>query len=137
MSSSTAAAAATAAASKEGHGVLVPASKIHTSFKTELLNTLASPEFTSGQVKDSKPGREPKLVGILATKKEDARAYAEVGTRVEEFGMRLAHGVDKWTRARVFLLFFADLGLSVNGAPTVHPPIMRTARHPVRAPTRW
>jgi methylenetetrahydrofolate dehydrogenase (NAD+) len=101
MSSSSSTAAA--AASKEGHGVLVPASKIHTSFKTELLNTLASPEFTSGQVKDGKPGREPKLVGILATKKEDARAYAEVRTESNRREMRISQGVDaKWTRGARF-----------------------------------
>ncbi len=64
---------------KEGLGLLVPASKIHTSFKTELLNTLASPEFTTGQKFEGREGREPKLVGILATKKEDAKFYSEVG----------------------------------------------------------
>ncbi|KAK4688373.1 methylenetetrahydrofolate dehydrogenase (NAD+), partial [Tremellales sp. Uapishka_1] len=49
-------------------GLLVTAGKIHTPFKTELLNTIAENRFTK---------RAPHLVGILATKKEDARSYAE------------------------------------------------------------
>lgn len=50
-------------------GLLVTAGKVHTPFKTELLNTIAGERFSS---------RAPHLVGILATKKEDARTYAEV-----------------------------------------------------------
>lgn len=69
-----------ATSNKDGLGLLVPASKIHTSYKTELLNTLASPEFTTGQQVDGRPGREPKLVGILATNKDDAKFYSEVGS---------------------------------------------------------
>ncbi|WVQ75383.1 hypothetical protein IAR50_005003 [Cryptococcus sp. DSM 104548] len=49
-------------------GILMTASKVATPFKSELLNTLSSPRFAS---------RPPHLVGILATKKEDARTYAE------------------------------------------------------------
>ncbi len=64
----------TTPANKDNQGVLVPSSKIHTATKTELLQTLAAPEFDA-----ARGGREPKLVGVLATKKEDARAYAEVG----------------------------------------------------------
>jgi hypothetical protein len=56
-----------------GQGILVPASKVHTATKTELLQTLSLPEFNDGE------GRVPKLVGILATGKEDAENYAEVG----------------------------------------------------------
>jgi hypothetical protein len=50
-------------------GILVTAGKVHTPFKTELLNTIGGERFTA---------RPPHLVGILATKKEDARTYAEV-----------------------------------------------------------
>ena len=50
-------------------GLLVTAGKVHTPFKTELLNALSSSRFNA---------RPPTLVGILATKKEDARTYAEV-----------------------------------------------------------
>lgn len=57
-----------------GQGILVPASKVHTSVKTELLNTLSQAEFSENT------GRIPKLVGILATDKEDAANYAEVST---------------------------------------------------------
>lgn len=49
-------------------GILITASKVATPFKSELLSALASPRFSS---------RPPHLVGILATKKEDARTYAE------------------------------------------------------------
>ena len=56
-------------ASAAPQGLLVTAGKIHLPFKSELLETLSLPRFT----------REPHLVGILATKKEDARTYAEVG----------------------------------------------------------
>jgi len=47
----------------------VTAGKVHTPFKTELLNTIGGERFAA---------RPPHLVGILATKKEDARTYAEV-----------------------------------------------------------
>lgn len=50
-------------------GILVTAGKVHTPFKTELLNTIGGERFAA---------RPPHLVGILATKKEDARTYAEV-----------------------------------------------------------
>lgn len=71
---STAAGQATKAPSApvEGNGILISASKIHTAFKTELLQTIASPEF------DPKQGKAPTLVGILATKKDDAKAYSDV-----------------------------------------------------------
>ncbi|WWD21090.1 hypothetical protein CI109_105571 [Kwoniella shandongensis] len=49
-------------------GLLVTAGKVHTPFKTELLAAMASERFAT---------RPPHLVGILATKKEDARTYAE------------------------------------------------------------
>lgn len=52
-------------------GLLVTAGKVHTPFKTELLNTIASEKFAK---------RPPQLVGILATKKEDAKFYAEVSS---------------------------------------------------------
>ena len=71
-----------------GQGILVPASKVHTAVKTELLNTLSQPEFTEGDSNSGSnsasgaegkgKGRVPKLVGILATDKEDAASYAEV-----------------------------------------------------------
>ncbi|WVF65641.1 hypothetical protein IAT40_000372 [Kwoniella sp. CBS 6097] len=54
--------------SNQGQGLLVTAGKVHTPFKTELLHEMASPRFN---------GKPPHLVGILATKKEDARTYAE------------------------------------------------------------
>lgn len=50
-------------------GIQITAGKVHVPFKTELLNTLGSERFAK---------RAPHLVGILATKKEDARTYAEV-----------------------------------------------------------
>ena len=50
-------------------GLLVTAGKVHTPFKTELLAAIAGERFAA---------RPPHLVGILATKKEDARTYAEV-----------------------------------------------------------
>lgn len=50
-------------------GVLITAGKVHVPFKSELLAVLGSEKFTK---------RAPHLVGILATKKEDARTYAEV-----------------------------------------------------------
>ncbi|ORX39015.1 methylenetetrahydrofolate dehydrogenase [Kockovaella imperatae] len=53
-------------------GLLVTAGKVHVPFKTELLNTLASPRFST---------KPPHLVGILATRKEDARTYAEFTKR--------------------------------------------------------
>ncbi|KAK8843392.1 hypothetical protein IAR55_007049 [Kwoniella newhampshirensis] len=49
-------------------GLLVTAGKVHTPFKTELLAAMASERFAR---------RPPHLVGILATKKDDARTYAE------------------------------------------------------------
>ena len=49
-------------------GLLVTAGTVHLPFKSELLTTLSLPRFS----------RVPHLVGILATKKEDARTYAEV-----------------------------------------------------------
>jgi len=51
------------------HGLLVTAGKVHFPFKSELLTTLTSTRFE----------RAPHLVGLLATQKEDARTYAEVG----------------------------------------------------------
>jgi len=55
--------------STSAQGILVTAGKVHTPFKTELLATIAGERFAA---------RPPHLVGILATKKEDARTYAEV-----------------------------------------------------------
>ncbi|WRT68965.1 uncharacterized protein IL334_005947 [Kwoniella shivajii] len=49
-------------------GLLVTAGKVHTPFKTELLSAMGSSRFKDGP---------PHLVGILATKKDDARTYAE------------------------------------------------------------
>ncbi|WVQ93290.1 hypothetical protein IAU59_000357 [Kwoniella sp. CBS 9459] len=60
--------AASAPAPAPGQGLLVTAGKVHTPFKTELLHEMSSPRFN---------GKPPHLVGILATKKEDARTYAE------------------------------------------------------------
>lgn len=54
-------------------GVLVTASKVVVPFKAELLESLKSERFAK---------RPPHLVGILATKKEDARNYAEVSGAV-------------------------------------------------------
>lgn len=51
-------------------GLLVTAGKVVVPFKSELLNVTSSEPFAN---------RPPHLVGILATKKEDARTYAEVG----------------------------------------------------------
>jgi hypothetical protein len=61
---------------------------VHTSVKTELLNTLSQPEFSENT------GRIPKLVGILATDKEDAASYAEVsfGFGVVGLGYGLGFG---------------------------------------------
>ncbi|KAJ9105778.1 hypothetical protein QFC20_004265 [Naganishia adeliensis] len=56
----------------EGAGILIPASKVHQATKTELLNVLATDKSFAVE-----GGRVPKLVGILATEKEDARNYAE------------------------------------------------------------
>jgi hypothetical protein len=57
-------------------GVQITAGKVHVPFKTEILGAMASEKFQK---------RPPHLVGILATKKEDARTYAEV----REGGKRL------------------------------------------------
>lgn len=57
-------------------GMLVTATKVSVPFKTELLEAIKAPRFAQ---------RAPHLVGILATKKEDARNYAEVRTRVESW----------------------------------------------------
>lgn len=73
---------AEAAAAPEGSGRLLSASEIHSHYRKELLDALGAPEFVSGhELGGWRKGREPKLVGILATKKEDAKAYAEVGRR--------------------------------------------------------
>lgn len=55
--------------SNNHQGILVTASKVHVPFKAELLQAINDPRFQK---------RAPHLVGILATKKEDARSYAEV-----------------------------------------------------------
>jgi methylenetetrahydrofolate dehydrogenase (NAD+) len=56
-------------------GVLVTATKVSVPFKTELLEAIKAPRFAQ---------RAPHLVGILATKKEDARNYAEFTKRACE-----------------------------------------------------
>lgn len=73
---------------KPGQGILVPASKVHTSIKSELLHTLSLAEFNPDLITDGgqaaegevegRRGRGVKLVGILATGMEDAANYAEV-----------------------------------------------------------
>ena len=63
---------------KPGQGILVPASKVHTTVKSELLHTLSSGEFNPELDVDGRRGRGVKLVGILATGMEDAASYAEV-----------------------------------------------------------
>lgn len=68
-------------------GVQITASKVHVPFKTELINEIASERFA---------GRAPHLVGILATDKEDARTYAEVGA----CSGTLPHG--RWSARTVF-----------------------------------
>jgi methylenetetrahydrofolate dehydrogenase (NAD+) len=55
--------------------MLVTASKVHVPFKAELLAAIGQPRFQK---------RAPHLVGILATKKEDARSYAEVSEIANE-----------------------------------------------------
>nr|XP_019009732.1 uncharacterized protein I206_05292 [Kwoniella pini CBS 10737]OCF48513.1 hypothetical protein I206_05292 [Kwoniella pini CBS 10737] len=50
-------------------GILITANKVHTSFKTELLTTIGNSE------KFNK--KSPYLIGILSTKKEDAKIYSE------------------------------------------------------------
>jgi methylenetetrahydrofolate dehydrogenase (NAD+) len=50
-------------------GLQITAGKVNIPFKTELLSALSEERFAK---------RAPHLVGILATKKEDARTYAEV-----------------------------------------------------------
>ncbi|CAD6567646.1 MAG: hypothetical protein TREMPRED_003801 [Tremellales sp. Tagirdzhanova-0007] len=55
-------------------GLLVTAGTVHLPFKSELLTTLSLPRFS----------RVPHLVGILATKKEDARTYAEFARKACE-----------------------------------------------------
>ncbi|EIW67140.1 hypothetical protein TREMEDRAFT_45534 [Tremella mesenterica DSM 1558] len=60
-------------------GLLVTASKVHVPFKSELLNVILSSRFKN---------RPPNLLGILATKKEDARTYAEFTRRAcEQIGI--------------------------------------------------
>lgn len=66
-------ASAPAPGAKGDQGILVTATKVVVPFKTELINTIATPRFEK---------RAPHLVGILATKKEDARFYAEVSVVV-------------------------------------------------------
>jgi hypothetical protein len=68
----------TKAIPKPGQGILVPASKVHTTVKSELLQTLSSSEFNPELDIDGRRGRGVKLVGILATGMEDAANYAEV-----------------------------------------------------------
>ncbi|WWD06644.1 hypothetical protein V865_004737 [Kwoniella europaea PYCC6329] len=61
-------------------GLLVTAGKVHTPFKTELLSAMASNRFNN---------TPPKLIGILATKKEDARTYAEFTKKAcEQIGIQ-------------------------------------------------
>lgn len=55
-------------------GIQITAGKVHVPFKSELLGVLGSDKFAK---------RAPHLVGILATKKEDARTYAEVSSDSE------------------------------------------------------
>ncbi|RSH88491.1 uncharacterized protein EHS24_001036 [Apiotrichum porosum] len=70
---------AAVAQSAAPQGVLVTASKVHVPFKAELLATIAEPRFQA---------RPPHLVGILATKKEDARSYADFTKRAcEQIGI--------------------------------------------------
>ncbi|KAJ9093180.1 hypothetical protein QFC21_006497 [Naganishia friedmannii] len=72
MSAAAAVVAPAKPAQPEGAGILIPASKVHQATKTELLGVLASdPSF------QREGGRVPRLVGILATEKEDARSYAD------------------------------------------------------------
>lgn len=63
----------------EGAGILIPASKVHQATKAELLGWL---EREDGFRKE-RGGRVPRLVGVLATEKEDARSYAEVSRMSE------------------------------------------------------
>jgi hypothetical protein len=82
---------------RPGQGILVPASKVHTTIKSELLSTLSQAEFDPDGVRSAGSNRDPdfpvtqagkeagerkgrgvKLVGILATGMEDAANYAEV-----------------------------------------------------------
>ncbi|WOO76795.1 Methylenetetrahydrofolate dehydrogenase [NAD(+)] [Vanrija pseudolonga] len=68
-----------AAAPSAPQGVLVTASKVVVPFKTELIQDISADRFK---------GRPPHLVGILATKKEDARSYAEFTKRAcEQIGI--------------------------------------------------
>lgn len=64
-------------ATEQPQGLLVTAGKVHTPFKTELLSAIAGERFAA---------RAPHLVGILATKKEDARTYAEVNPASMKYG---------------------------------------------------
>lgn len=57
--------------SNNHQGILVTASKVHVPFKAELIQAISNERFQK---------RAPHLVGILATKKEDARSYAEVSS---------------------------------------------------------
>ncbi|GHJ89121.1 hypothetical protein NliqN6_5523 [Naganishia liquefaciens] len=57
----------------EGAGIMIPASKVHQATKAELLAWLDREDG----FKREKGGRVPRLVGVLATEKEDARNYAE------------------------------------------------------------
>lgn len=77
----------------EGAGILIPASKVHQATKAELLGWL---EREDG-FKREKGGRVPRLVGVLATEKEDARSYAEVSAMMS--GVR--RGEDSSGEARI------------------------------------
>ena len=57
------------ASTSNPQGLLVTAGKVHVPFKSELLSAMSTERFAK---------RPPHLVGLLATKKEDARTYAEV-----------------------------------------------------------
>lgn len=78
-------------------GLLITASKVHVPFKTELLSTMASERFVD---------KPPHLVGILATKKDDARTYAEVS-------------VLKWSE-NIHSLTFTDDDLLSCSSPRKH-----------------
>jgi hypothetical protein len=75
---------------KMSQGILVTAGKVHTPFKTELLNTIGGERFAA---------RPPHLVGILATKKEDARTYAEV-SKADSPTFPPCHPIKRYIRRR-------------------------------------
>ncbi|KAI5449847.1 Methylenetetrahydrofolate dehydrogenase [NAD(+)] [Naganishia albida] len=104
--------ASTKPAQPEGAGILIPASKVHQATKTELLNILSADKSFSAH---EEGGRVPKLVGVLATEKEDARNYAEF-TRKSCESLGIAYELRLVGAARAQLGDAPDVGIDVEEA---------------------